>query len=859
MKNFFKKYQTHFLVVVTSILIILTLYLIKGIYPFGNMTIANGDMGQSYIPFYVFLHDIVYEGKNLFYNYTLGMGSNIYGGFVLDGLFNPTSYLVLLNTRENVPYMLSFVLIAKIAFISLTSYILFNSIYKKNKFYNFLFSILYSFSGYVLTYNANIMWLDVVGLFPLFILSIKYMFEKNKIHWYSIVLALMLLYNYNLAYMIGLFIILIIPIYIFLAIPKDKQKQAILNLIIATILGIFLSSFAILPSFYQVITSYRMSNAIQNTSSNVFFLHKMAIILFYSLPIYGLGKWFWKTNEDKQTKKIYVIALIMTAIIPILFEKVNLLWHSGSYQLFPYRYGFIPILILSLGALKYFSNNKIKDNKKNNKVVKLILISIFIGALIIGINNAIYLNGHIPAFTMNTKVCFGIELVCIMMISILFIISITERAQTQKVITVILVISEILIYSYAYIGVSPERIINRELSDQGVFQAYTIEKEFNIEDTMYRLKDLTALTNENGSLIHNIPNIATFLHIISDEQVLNMEQLGYSHNGSKIHNNGGTIFSDAVYGVKYILTDKLLPGELYNYLDTIDHKINLYEYKNNLPIGLTYNNEVQDIPEDLNVFESQNYLYQNMFNKQEDIIKIYQEKGTNPKYNRFTLEVKECSQVYFYSKSEISQIFVNGNSVIMPVPPNPRNLTYGNYYNGILDLGTYKNQTVTIDLFTEKIPKNILIGVLDIEKYNQIFEEYKSDINITVQNDTIKITGNSDEDTNLFIPINYDKGWSLSNHSNQQTEIKRVYNSFIGLEIEKGEVDIELKFRPALYKIGVIISLISFILLFIVSYIKTKIEKSKILLNIAYYSFLAVSLLFFIKIYVIGIIENFIN
>lgn len=40
-----------------------------------------------------------------------------------------------------------------------------------------IFSIIYALSGYVLMYNTNIIWFDDVGLFPLFILAIKYMFE----------------------------------------------------------------------------------------------------------------------------------------------------------------------------------------------------------------------------------------------------------------------------------------------------------------------------------------------------------------------------------------------------------------------------------------------------------------------------------------------------------------------------------------------------------------------------------------------------------------------------------------------------------------------------------------------------------
>ena len=201
------------------------------------------------------------------------------------------------------------------------------------------------------------------------------------------------------------------------------------------------------------------------------------------------------------------------------------------------------------------------------------------------------------------------------MITILFISSLTEKRKVQQVITILVVIAEVFIYSYAYIGVYPDKIANRELSDKPVFQSYTIKEEFEIEKDLYRLKDLTGLTTENDSLIYDVPGIATFLHIISDDQVLNFERLGYSHHGSKIHNHGGTIFSDAVYGIKYILTPKVMPGELYDYLDTINYQTQLYQYKNTLPIGITYDNEVIDIPDNLDVFEAQNYLYRNMFNK----------------------------------------------------------------------------------------------------------------------------------------------------------------------------------------------------------------------------------------------------
>ena len=134
-----KKYKKFLISPLIVIGIPLIIYAIKGIYPFGNLTIANGDMGQSYMPFYYFLYDIVHNGKTMLYDYTLGMGSNMYGGFVIDGLFAPSAFIILLNSRANIPYMFSFVMMAKMAFIALTSYILFNKLNKENNFYNIIF------------------------------------------------------------------------------------------------------------------------------------------------------------------------------------------------------------------------------------------------------------------------------------------------------------------------------------------------------------------------------------------------------------------------------------------------------------------------------------------------------------------------------------------------------------------------------------------------------------------------------------------------------------------------------------------------------------------------------------------------
>ena len=286
MKKLYNNYKKYLIAPLITIGIVLIIYAIKGIYPFGKLTIANGDMGQAYMTFYYFLYDVCHGTKSIFYDYTLGMGSNMYGGFMMDGLLNPSAYIILLNTRDNIPYMFSFILMIKFAFIALTSYILFKKINKNNEFYNYLFSVLYALSAYSLMYNTNLMWLDVVALFPLFIIATKYMFDTNKVSWFAIVLSLMLIFNYNLAYMVLMFIIFIIPIYIHFGIEKENRKKATFNLIIGVLLSIGLSAFSFIPSLIQVMSSYRMSGVVKNATTNVNILYKLVVFYFYSISLY---------------------------------------------------------------------------------------------------------------------------------------------------------------------------------------------------------------------------------------------------------------------------------------------------------------------------------------------------------------------------------------------------------------------------------------------------------------------------------------------------------------------------------------------------------------------------------------------
>lgn len=863
MKKIFNKYKKYLIAPLITIGIVLIVYAIKGIYPFGNLTIANGDMGQGYIPSYYFLYDVFHGTKSIFYDYNLGMGSNMYGAVMLNGLLNPTTFVILLNTRENIPYMFSIVMLLKLALIALTSYILFKRINKNNEFYNYLFSVFYALSGYALMYNTNLMWLDVVALFPLFIIATKYMFEKNKITWFSIILALMLIFNYNIAYMILMFIIFIIPIYIHYGIKKEDRKKATFNLIIGVLLSIGLSAFAFIPSLIQVMSSYRMSGTVKNDPVNVNILFKLVVFYFYSLPIYFYIGWIIDHKKDKINFKMNLIALIMSGVIPILFERVNLWWHTGSYQLFPFRYGFIPIIILYTGALRYANNLK-EVNQKKILDKKLLLISsiLFIPIIYLSVKCAKYINTNNPAFTLDIKTFLYISFIFLMSIIFCFIIFEVKNKKYKYISVGVLNIILLVTFTYAYIGVPTEYRGGVEWSDEGDFYANQIYNQ--VDEDLYRLKDISFSNYENSALITNVPGISTFLHIISKEQVLNATQLGYSTFKTKLHDLGGTMFTDAIYGIKYIISHKKLPERLYTYIDTIGDNY-LYEYKNVMSYGVLYDEEIETIPKEYYAFTANNYLYQKLFNKTDEIISITKYHVSKDKRMlNYKFNIKGEQELYLYiDETLISTIIVNNHSLNLPIENSRYNMAYPtSYNNGILDLGYFKDEEVTVSLAVSDYEEgeeiledyDIEFGLLDIKKYENVVNN-KHNLNIGINKNKITLTGTTDKETNILLPIVYDKGYKGN------TEIKRVYNTFIGIPLKKGNNNIEITFKPRSYTTCIYITILSILLMITCHLIELKfnIRNVKFIMTIFWILGIIIYSGLVIKFYIISIIETFIS
>ena len=150
--------------------IMLVLFIIRGIYPFGDRSFLFSDMYHQYMPFLSeFVHKIK-AGEGLFYSYNVGIGSNFLALYVYY-LASPFNWLVFLLPEGLIMEFMSYLVILRIGLMGLTFSIYLRKVFGKEDPAALLFSTAYALSGYLAAYNWNVMWLDCLILLPLILLG----------------------------------------------------------------------------------------------------------------------------------------------------------------------------------------------------------------------------------------------------------------------------------------------------------------------------------------------------------------------------------------------------------------------------------------------------------------------------------------------------------------------------------------------------------------------------------------------------------------------------------------------------------------------------------------------------------------
>lgn len=615
-----------YLTFLAASVVMLIVYFVYKLVPFGNITIMRMDLYHQYAPLLSELYERLSEGKSLLYSWYSGLGGGFLGNFS-NYLGSPFNIIILLFGQENITEAVSCLILLKVSFAST----FFAYYLKKTNNVNNLslpaFGVLYGFCAYFLAYYWNIMWLDAMVFFPIVIYGVERIINKRKFMLYTVALFLIMVSNYYMAYMTCIFLVIYFFAYYFskynftsefkkspvhiellgddnsVIIDNPEEKKAPIFKIIAnnrfitsgalfamsSIIAALLAAFLLIPTFYILQGSSATGNefpaefghyfnifdfvanhlasadpTIRSSGTDVLPNVYCGMLTLVLVPIYLLSK--------KITVKEKIISLILLVILFCSFNYnyLNFIWHGFHFPNdLPYRFSFMYSFILLTMAFKAFTNI---DSVKLQTVG---ISSIIIGAFIVIIQELGSKN--VDALTVYISLAFLIAYTAV----IALYVSKPQLTKNFLWALLIIVVVELALSNTRNYAID----VRKDVYLADVDATNKIVDQLKEEDDgFYRLERMSSLTCNDPALF-NYNGVSTFSSMAS-EKLSNLQQyLGVKGNkiNSYIYSLNSPIYN-SMFSIKYLMGETDLGENFYNYKFTVDD-ISVYENKYHLPVA----------------------------------------------------------------------------------------------------------------------------------------------------------------------------------------------------------------------------------------------------------------------------------
>ena len=390
---------------IITMVIMLVLYAIGGIYPFGTATTAFSDGLAQYIPFLVEMGDKIKNGGSLFFSWHAGNGINFWANIAYY-LASPLNLLALLFPPERMDDAFSFITLIKPALMALTFGIYLKYSYKKNDWSIAIFSVLWALSGFMISGMYITSWYDAIIYFPLVILGINCLMEGKSAIYYSLFLGLTIATNFYIGWIVCIFCVIYF-IYRFIAdddvtyegVSAGADEEQSSDDSSVNIFAVFKNSY-LLGSFFRFVFSSLLAGgisaimtlptflALQKTgkgailpdtfnfgihgitgllASHIFpfknnystLIAKDCIFAFVGIASIILCVSYFFIKGISLRKKIGNFFLLAVFWISVIFHGLSFAWHGfGEPAGILYRFAFIYSFVLLKIAFEAFTNIK---------------------------------------------------------------------------------------------------------------------------------------------------------------------------------------------------------------------------------------------------------------------------------------------------------------------------------------------------------------------------------------------------------------------------------------------------------------------------------------------------------------------
>lgn len=814
--------------------IMLGVYMTFYVYPFGEGSVLVLDLNGQYVSYFEAFRQAFFEGGSLFYSWSSTLGGEFLG-LAAYYLLSPFSFLTLLFPKTHITEAILLMTLMKLGCASVTM-----AYYTKQKGCEkdraVLFGVAYGLCSYGVVQVMNLMWMDAMILLPLWILGIELLVDKKKYGLFTISLIALFITNYYIAYMIGLFGGLYFIYYVIKqGIRKEEIANHLLHFFLYTFVAVLVCAPLLIPTAYSLTLGKTTF-----TTPDYSFYSKFDVLDFFTkllpstydsvnvegLPfvycsLFGLFSsiLYFMNRSISKKDKLCALGLLVCVFLCMNLSTVDLILHGfQNPNWLNYRYAFVwPFLMLSLGNYTLMHSDGLKDKDYGICAFGLIALLVIIQKFGYTYVNDLY------------TIIFAIVLLLIYMLLFL-----NKKVKSYIINTALLLVLciELLSNSYTSLKALDKEVLysTRESYIPYMEETRTILSMIDYRDEgFYRIeKSYHRTVNDPMSL--GMMGISHSTSTLNAKAIHLLAQMGYSSRDHWSKYLGGTLVSDSLLGIRYVLSkEDIYP---FGYEKDFSYE-NIAVYRNPYALGIlngVYEDVLTTDMEELSPLEQLNSIVSNMmgmtytaFFKPMEVNEIILENVSESSIASHTC-YREIDS-YLNAQVEFILPSSNGHAVYAYFPSSyPREVNlwldsqwldtfFGNESTRIQSLGVTQESTSLIMTIT-----NSEVYLRENVPYFFWFdEELFMDAISILQQSSAQITKYSptsleasitipDQDMIVYTSIPYQKGWEIY-VDGKKVKYYEVLDALIGFDLGMGSHQIKMRFTPYGFRLGVVLAI----------------------------------------------------
>lgn len=787
------------------IVIMIIIFIQRGIFPFGEESFLRTDMYHQYAPFFSEFQYKLSQGGSLFYSWDIGMGVN-FSALYAYYLASPFNWLLIFCPKSLVIEFMTYGIVLKIGLAGLA----FAWYLRKHgrswggeSFGVGFFGIFYALSGYMAAYSWNIMWLDCIILFPLIMLGLERLVEEKRGMMYCLTLGVSILSNYYISIMTCIFMVIYFAALLILGTGRGKSLKDygahVGQFTVYSLLAGGLAAAVLIPEIYALQSTASADSDFPKTISSYFSIFDMFARHIGNVETeIGLEHWpniycgvavlilfglYLGCERVSVKEKAVYCGLLLLFFASFSVNGLNFIWHGFHFpNSLPCRQSFIYIFLMLVMCYRAYMNLA-------GTPWKHMVLAFWGSVCFVILAEKLVEQEHFEFYTYYVAILF-----LALYGGLLYLY---KRKGAGYGAVMALTLAVVSIEAAVNTTVTSVTTTSRTSYTKDNEDVRKLTGELVPNDTFYRIEKVTRKTKNDGAWM-NFPSVSLFSSTANADLTEFFKQLGCEGNTNAYSITGSTPLVDALFAVRYGLYSE--EQEANTLLGLLDQSGDTWLYQNMaaLPVGFVVANDLEtDWQRDGgNPAEVQNNLC--------DVIgadRVLLDAGGENNGTTFRMTPAEWGSYYVYvSNKRVKEVKVKiGESA----------QTFKNVNRGfLLELGQCE-PGVEIIITNEEDEESLSARAYRFSEeglwsvYN-ILNRYP--LQVTRWLDT-RLEGEVDaaQAGVLFTSIPYDKGWTVIVDGIEQ-EAGKIFDTFLSVDVPEGRHVISLSYEPLGLRLGLGIS-----------------------------------------------------